>query len=180
MKYVRGDLIQMGKDGAIDVICHGCNIHNSFGAGVALYLRNAFPEAYKADCETIKGDREKIGTYSSCMVTKIGYFGCTSELIILNCYTQFTYWDPNDMFSYEGLEKVLNKIKEDFAEWFINGAKIGFPLIGAGLAQGDWKRIKAIFDKVDIPNCYVVVKFDSDWLHIVAPTWDNNDIIINL
>lgn len=180
MKYVRGDLIQMGVDNVFDIIGHGCNIHNVQNSGFALYLRNAFPEAYKADCKTIKGDREKIGTYSSCMITQLRYFGCTSEIIILNCYTQFTYWDPNDMFSYEGLENVLIKIKEDFAEWFKNDAKIGFPLIGAGLAQGDWKRIKAIFDKVDIPNCYIVVKFDADWMQIVAPTWDNNDIIVNL
>ena len=177
MKYVRGDLIQMAKDGVVDVVGHGCNIMTSFGAGVALYLRNAFPEAYKADCKTVKGDREKIGTYSLAVVNTPTFFGQSRNLIILNCYTQFTYWDPNDMFSYDGLEKVLIKIKEDFGE---SGAKIGFPLIGAGLAQGDWKRIKAIFDKVDIPNCYIVVKFDADWMQIVAPTWDNNDIIVNL
>lgn len=177
MKYVRGDLIQMGKDGAIDVLGHGCNAYNSFGAGVALYLRNAFPEAYQADCKTVKGNREKIGTYSLAVVNTPTFFGQSRNLIILNCYTQFTYWDPNDMFSYEGLEKVLTTIKEDFG---LSGAKIGFPLIGAGLAQGDWRRIKAIFDKVDIPNCYIVVKFDADWMQIVAPTWENNDIIVNL
>ena len=177
MKYVRGDLIQMARDGVVDILCQGNNIHNVQNSGFALYLRNAFPEAYKADCKTVKGDREKIGTYSLAVVNTPTFFGQSRNLIILNCYTQFTYWDPNDMFSYEGLEKVLIKIKEDFGE---SGAKIGFPLIGAGLAQGDWKRIKAIFDKVDIPNCHIVVKFDADWMQIVAPTWDNNDIIVNL
>lgn len=180
MKYVRGDLIQMGKDGAVDVLCQGNNIFNTQNSGIALHIRNAFPEAYQADCKTIKGDREKIGTYSLAVVNSPTFFGQSRNLIILNCYTQFTYWDPNDMFSYEGLENVLVKIKEDFAEWFKNGGKIGFPLIGAGLAQGDWRRIKAIFDKVDIPNCYIVVKFDADWMQIVVPTWENNDIIVTL
>lgn len=175
MKYVRGDLIEIALEGhMLDVICHGCNTYNTFGSGIALTIKNIFPKAYQADCATIKGDRTKIGTYTRYdHVYQDSNRPDWSTLTILNCYTQFTYWDPNDMFSYEGLEKVLKQIAIDFPN-----KVIGFPLIGAGLARGDWKRIKEIFEQC-LPNAWIIVKFDTDMVNIVAPTLDSRDVFLS-
>jgi len=40
------------------------------------------------------------------------------------------------------LETVFSKIKNDFT-----GQRIGYPLIGAGLAGGDWKVISKIIEE---------------------------------
>lgn len=180
MKYVRGNLIDMGIDGTFDIIGQGCNAFCQQNAGIAREFRVRFPKVLEADCSTIAGDRTKMGTYTQHIETIIGPLTTTRELVILNCYTQYTTWDPNDMFDYDALKKVLIAIKQNFADWFKNDARIGFPLIGAGLARGDWKKIKQIFAEVDIPNCYIVVLFDKDWNSIVAPAWDDNDALLPL
>lgn len=180
MKYVRGDLIQLAIDGHFDIIGQGCNAFCTQGSGIAKEIVRVFPKVLEADCSTIAGDRTKMGTYTEHVETIVGPLTTTRELVILNCYTQYTTWDPNDMFDYDALKNVLIKIKQDFEEWFQNDAKIGFPLIGAGLARGDWKKIKQIFAEVDIPNCYIVVLFDKDWNSIVAPAWDDNDALLPL
>lgn len=133
MNYIKGDLIEMAKDGEFDVIVHGCNSFNSFAAGIAATIRKEFPEAYLADQKTIKGDKKKIGTYTQATVNIKG-----QPLTIVNAYTQYQFWGDKDvdLVEYEGLEKILNRLKEEF-----KGKSIGFPLIGCGLANGDKNRI---------------------------------------
>ena len=52
MKTVRGDLLKLALDGHFDVIVHGCNCQCVMGAGIALSIKNAFPEAFAADLAT--------------------------------------------------------------------------------------------------------------------------------
>jgi len=82
MKTIKGDLIKLALDGEFNVILHGCNCFNTMGKGLALNIKKTFPEAFKSDQNTIKGDRNKLGTYS-----------CASSrgIIIVNCYTQYYY-----------------------------------------------------------------------------------------
>lgn len=49
MKTVHGNLIKMALEGKFDVIIHGCNCFNTFGAGIALQIKRIFPDAYEAD-----------------------------------------------------------------------------------------------------------------------------------
>ena len=82
MKIVKGDLIQLAKDGQFDVVVHGCNCMCQMGAGIAKGIKAAFPAAYTADCETEKGDRGKLGTCSTaeCSVSD-------GSVTIVNAYT---------------------------------------------------------------------------------------------
>lgn len=148
MKYVIGDLIKMADEGHFNVIVHGCNCFNTMGDGIAVAVRNRCPSAYQADQQTKKGDRKKLGTYTMGSVITD-----TCDYDIINAYTQFTYWDVDDMFSYEALEKVFQKLKQVYGDEM----KFGIPLIGAGLARGDWNRIEAIIDGVGIANLTCVV-----------------------
>jgi O-acetyl-ADP-ribose deacetylase (regulator of RNase III) len=55
MKKVKGDLIKLAKEGAFDLIIHGCNCFGTMGAGIARTIKSQFPVAYTADLDTKKG-----------------------------------------------------------------------------------------------------------------------------
>lgn len=137
MKVLKGDLIQLAMDGKFDVIVHGCNCFCAMGAGIALSIRDNFPEAYVADLETDMGDKSKLGTYSSAILNRNG-----NIFRVVNGYTQFSYTGPGTLVEYDAIEKVFFRIKQEF-----QGQKIGYPKIGAGLAKGDWEKISDIIDK---------------------------------
>ena len=89
MKEVAGDLIQLANDGKFDVIVHGCNCQCMMGGGIARQIRQAFPEAYDADCRTATDygtacDPRKIGSFSLARAN-VKNGKC---LVIVNGYTQ--------------------------------------------------------------------------------------------
>ena len=143
MKYVLGDLIKIADTGDFDIIVQGCNCFNTMGGGIAASIRERAPQAYAADCATNKGDRKKLGSYTSAVVSDMY---AKSDYIIINAYTQYTFWDIDDMLSYEAVRKVFQKIKEDYDSHPEIIPRIGIPLIGAGLARGDWNKIEEIID----------------------------------
>ena len=137
MKTVRGDLLKLALDGHFDVIVHGCNCQCVMGAGIALAIRNTFPEAFVADCATVKGDRNKMGEISVASVERSG-----RSLVIVNGYTQFHWRGRGVLVDYEAVRSVMRQVKASFP-----GKRIGYPKIGAGLAGGDWVQIAAIVDE---------------------------------
>ncbi len=69
MKRIEGDLIRLANLGHFDVIIHGCNCFCTMGAGIAKAIREQYPAAYEADLATEKGNRGKLGSYSSAVVS---------------------------------------------------------------------------------------------------------------
>ena len=107
MKTIQGDLIKIAKAGKFDLIIHGCNCFCVMGAGIAKTIKSEFPEAYKADQNTKKGDKEKLGNYSLAEVTLD-----SKKLIIINAYTQFDYGGNITNVSYDSIKEVFKKIKK--------------------------------------------------------------------
>lgn len=134
MKTVKGDLLVLAKEGKFDIILHGCNCHNVMGAGIAKQIRDEFPDAWLADQQTLKGDKNKLGHYS---------IGMGGRLVIINAYTQYDTASRagEDMFDYRACHEVLTKISERFGKW-----RIGLPMIGMGLAGGDSSRIMSMLE----------------------------------
>lgn len=131
MKRIEGDLIELGLHGRFDVIVHGCNCFNTMGAGIAKAIASAFPQALAADRATVKGDREKLGTCSHAIAEHGAH-----TLTIVNAYTQFHYRGAGRKVDYDALQSAFETIAHRFPK-----ARIGYPLIGAGLAGGDWAEI---------------------------------------
>lgn len=148
MMYVNGDLIKLANHGDFDIIIHGCNCFCTMGGGIAKAIKEEFPSAYfEADLKTQKGLRDKLGTYSLSVV---------NGLVIINAYTQYTYWDKTDMLDYSAVLSVFQKIKLDFDSSDVI-PRIGIPKIGAGLACGDWKRIEELIESCNFRNLICVV-----------------------
>ena len=100
---IKGDLIKLAIKGDFDVIIHGCNCFCTMGAGIAKSIKAAFPEAYKADMETLKGDKEKLGNFSAANIKRNG-----QEITIVNAYTQYHYGGPGIKVDYRAIQVVNN------------------------------------------------------------------------
>lgn len=150
MRYIDGDLIKLFGQKEFDIIVHGCNCFCSFGAGIARTIAKTYPSAFEADLLTESGDASKLGTFT---IADVG----DSQLII-NAYTQFNYVNSDDSMcvDYDAVKKCFRAIKEKFG---CKGLKFGIPLIGAGLAGGDWDILSNIIETEMKDEDITVVKF---------------------
>lgn len=159
---IDGDLISLAKEGKFDVIAHGCNCHSTMGAGIAPQMARAFG-CDQFPMERIGSDVNKLGNidYQQFILTKLtaddiknGNF--KPELTVVNAYTQYNYGRNHadgdfKPLSYEALTLCMKKINVVF-----RGQHIGLPKIGAGLAGGDWERIRFIIQR-ELADCQVTV-----------------------
>ncbi|BBB62795.1 hypothetical protein UNDKW_4522 [Undibacterium sp. KW1] len=137
MKECRGDLLVLALQGEFDVIVHGCNCFCNMGAGIAKSIKKQFPEAYAADQTTLSADHAKLGSYSQARIQRDD-----RQFVILNAYTQFDWRGQGVKADYAAIRKAFAAIRKEF-----DGFRIAYPLIGAGLAGGDWATIAAIIDE---------------------------------
>ena len=155
MKYVEGDLVKMACAGDFDVIVHGCNCFNTMGAGIAKTIKQTFPEAWKIDQMTKKGDLKKLGDISVACVNSPRYGkknpNTDFAFRIVNAYTQYDYRHGKPI-DYTAVRSCMKLIKKKFKSDDV----IGMPMIGAGLAGGDWEIIEKII-KEELDGYTVVV-----------------------
>ncbi len=134
MRQIYGDLVRLAAEGRFDLILHGCNCFCSMYAGIANQIRRAFPEAWEADQTTRVGDKNKLGSFSAAQVSRPGL-----RLIVLNCYVQYHYEGTGTLLDYEALALCMRAIKKRYG-----GKCMAVPKIGAGLAGGEWEKIRTI------------------------------------
>lgn len=139
MRIIKGDLIKLALEGSFDLICQGCNCQNTWGAGIALQMKKAFPDAYAIDQIINQHTHDKedlMGQYSSFYNTLLN----GKHFYILNLYTQLYPGIPSPgckiPFDYEAFTTCLRKINVRF-----QGQHIGLPLIGCGLAGADRNKV---------------------------------------
>ena len=113
--------------------------------------RQGIPEAYKADLETSKGDKEKLGTIS--FADKLIN---NKRLVIVNAYTQYHWKGSGQKADYEAIRNCYKQIKKQFF-----GMHIAYPAIGAGLAGGDWEIIKQIIGEELEGETHTFVEFSK-------------------
>jgi O-acetyl-ADP-ribose deacetylase (regulator of RNase III) len=58
---------------------------------------------------------------------------------VVNAYTQYDYRGAGVRADYDAIKSCMMWIKRTY-----EGKRIGLPLIGAGLAKGDWATIEHI------------------------------------
>lgn len=149
MEIIHGDLIIAAQMGQFDVIAHGCNCFCLQGGGIAGQMSQTFhtndPRYYKLEKETRCADIQKLGRIESHDHPVVDY---SKEVTVINCYTQYM---PGPNLDYEALTLCMRKINNKF-----RGKHIGLPLIGCGIAGGNWSIVKNIIEK-ELIDCKVTV-----------------------
>lgn len=162
---IEGDLITLAKSGKFDVIAHGCNCLSTMGAGLAPQMAKAF-NCDRFEMELWGPTILKLGNidYQTFVLGEKAIWSLEDaknnrnepELIVVNAYTQNLY-GRNHVdgvlvpFDYEAFTICMRKINHVF-----KGKRVGLPQIGAGLAGGNWQKIKQII-KDELKNCIVTV-----------------------
>lgn len=135
MKKIKGDLVLRAINGDFNMIIHGCNCFNTMGAGIAKQIKQYFPLAYRADQDTQKGDKSKLGDFS---------WVIEHDVIVINAYTQYHYGHGKCHADYNAIRSVFQKIFRLASQ--LPCIRIGYPCIGAGHAGGNWDIISTIID----------------------------------
>jgi len=147
INYIDGDVVKLAKEGAFDVVVHGCNCLSTMGAGVAPQMAKAFG-CDKFEMELWGPAIEKLGN--------IDYVTFVDGLTVVNAYTQYRYGrnhaDGDEKpFDYEAFTLCMRKMNHIF-----KGKHIGMPKIGSHLAGGNWEQIEEIIG-IELSDCKVTV-----------------------
>lgn len=124
-------------DATEQMLVHQANCFNTMGTGVALALRTRWPKIYIADCETIKGDKSKLGSFSKTWVNQ--------KQIVINMYGQYAYGRDKQYTDYEAVTKAFNAICELAVKLKITTIAIPYKM-GCNNAGGDWNVISTIIE----------------------------------
>lgn len=134
MKLVKGDLVVAFQTNVVNVLIHQANCFNTMGAGIALQIKKELPDAYKADCATIKGLRAKLGKYSYAVI---------GRGMVFNLYGQYSLGRTKQHTDYEAQRKALRAIADKLRHRAVD-CRIGISKLGCGLAGGDWEVVSMI------------------------------------
>ena len=147
--YVQGNLLTSD----CDVIAHGCNCFNTWGAGIARQMRIAHKEAFEEDWKTRRGDAGKLGTFTTAV---------SHGRRVFNLYTQYAYGNSTRHCDYEAIRSSFEAMRAYLDGWNeTSSVKIGIPKIGCGLAGGDWDIVKLIVEDVFIGVDIYVYSLDD-------------------
>lgn len=123
-------------------IVHGCNAQGVMGSGVALAVKNKYPQAYKDYVDEYNSVGLVLGNVYPTQVS--------DELFLWNAITQDNYGrDPRRFMSYDAIETCFAKIQASIdADWHSDILpEIHIPAIGAGLGGGNWEIIREIIEQ---------------------------------
>ena len=127
--YEYGDLLEAKEK----YICHCVNAQGKMRSGVAKVIREKYPKAYNT----------YINVFNTTGLGMGNIIGADcGQHIILNLVGQKNYGDDGKVYlDYQALRKGIKAINKNVKE------PVAFPMIGAGLAGGDWKLISEIIEE---------------------------------
>lgn len=134
MKIIYGNILSEKRG----IIVHGVNSRGVMGAGVALAVKQNYPQAFN--------DYQKRCYMSSNINTLLGEIVTTrvsENLFIVNAFTQINYgvyhaWTQDNYNAVKSCFFKVNVIAKHF------NLPVFFPMIGSGYGKGDWLQIKEI------------------------------------
>ena len=144
LKEIQGNLLDFPQN--INVIVHQTNCHNAFGAGIALQIKNRYPEVYQVDTNHFRAlsslNKSLLGTISAACVHE------ELERYVVNLYGQDFPSAKKRATNYEAFARGLEKLQEFIQSYPTTfNPTIGFPkFIGCGLGGGSWNVIRAMLE----------------------------------
>lgn len=143
MKTITGNILSIDKG----IICHQVNCKGVMGAGLALQIKNKWPEAYDGYMTAHRGKYWCLGAILPVLVS--------DDLCVVHMAGQNEYGrEPGKIYTnYMALATCMTKAA-DFAKAVDRPIYIPYG-IGCGFAGGDWKVVSEMIDKF-IPDATVV------------------------
>lgn len=142
MKSIVGNLITDALQGTLDGhIIHGCNAQGGMGAGIALEVKNRIPQAYDAYMKVHNETGLSLGMAIPVRLHQ--------HAVFWNLITQEFYGrDDTKYVSYDAIDDALRlmRAKIDSRNNSDIPKKLYFPLIGCGLANGNWSVVSSIIN----------------------------------
>lgn len=140
IKIINGNLLNCSQK----VIVHQVNCKRVMGSGVALQIRNKYPEVYNSYLKFF--NRNKIVE----LLGKIDIVNCIKDdKIVINMFSQFDFGrDKSKVYTnYSAMKLAFKRIRAYLIENNINELAMPFN-IGCGLANGDWKVVSRLIDEI--------------------------------
>jgi O-acetyl-ADP-ribose deacetylase (regulator of RNase III) len=124
-----GDMLRVQRG----ILVHGCNARGAMGAGIALAIKQRFPQAFRMYRDAYERTGLTLGTITSAEIAP--------DLIVVNAITQDDWRRPEDsvvLADYDAIENAFGHVRTLAIE---RGLAVHFPLIGCGLAGGSWDEV---------------------------------------
>ena len=129
----RGSLLD-----AKGILVHGCNAQGVMGSGVALAIKNKWPEVYRKYAKEYALGGWRVGEAQLIENVEEGVH-------VINAITQEFYGKaPVRYVSYDGVAMAFASVKHDALAL---KCPVNFPLLGADRGGGDWEIISTIIDR---------------------------------
>ena len=168
LKHVDGNLLT-NED--VVVIGHQANCQNTFGSGIALSIKELFPEAYRADCTAKISKLNTLGrvSYSNIALGLDGTNRLGTKLSrIYNLYGQNLGTDYTKKFdrktNYEALYCALEEMACQLRDKDGVEPVVGFPYkMGSDRGGGDWNIVERLIESAfkDYDSDVLIVHFKS-------------------
>ena len=149
-----GDILKSSQA----MICHQVNCFGVMGGGLALQIKNMYPDVYKEYkqlCDTKNSDSFK-GRTQFCSVIhnetklltaqdRLPITESYSVKYIANMFSQYNYGTEKKHTNYDWLQRCLKEVWRFAYDHRIYQVAIPYK-IGCGLAGGDWDFVRYIID----------------------------------
>lgn len=132
IEYITGNLLTSDELN----IAHQVNPHGVMGAGIAAQIKEAYPlcySDYQDYCDYAGEPHELLGRI-------IVYQDELTPRKIFNLFSQFDVGQGQRMTSYDALANIFWKLNDYDLD------RLAMPMLGSGLAGGDWSVISAIIE----------------------------------
>lgn len=160
IKHIKGDILTASELPGFVAICHQVNCKGVMGAGLALQIKNKYPEVYQKYRRYCKDEHYNppqmlksplLGKIQIIYPEKDSLNPDDYHFCIVNCFGQDGYGHGLQT-DYRAVKECFRKINKMFA-----GKRVALPYkFGCGLAGGDWDIIFSIIKK-ELCNCNVEI-----------------------
>jgi len=135
------------------IICQQVNCMGVMGAGLALQLKQKFPQIFREYIEAYKDGKLTLGTVVLTIID------AGKPLFVANMCAQYLYGRRGCYTNYSAFEECLRHVVKfrNFRQAYLDelDTPIYIPYkIGCGLAGGDWSEISKLIEKV-IPDAII-------------------------
>ena len=162
IKYVNGDILTAKDRPGFVAICHQVNCKGVMGAGLALQIKNKYPNLYKRYrkfCTNVHYNPPELT--KSPLLGKIQIFYPENLSVsgdsepthcIVNCFGQDGYSNKGVQTDYVALKKCFKQINTIF-----KNKRVALPYkFGCGLAGGDWSVVERLIEE-NLNDCKIEI-----------------------